>query len=238
MTNTQAPIHKVCAVCNVAEWDVPIESDEALADNQDYNTYMARIRAYIENCKGICPDCERRIAERNKRQAESHQMTQETTLAVATGRIWADTLRCTFALSDPLKEAVNADIWRQARELADDERFTRHRSAMLIGAPGLGKTYLARCLLNAVGEDRGYNQVCELTARQYIHAVIERQGRVWGAQRGFFLLLDDIDKAAWKPETLQMLWELLDMRTHGQFTAITTNLDQVGLMHMLREACP
>ena len=231
-------IHKICAICKTVEWEVPVCRDPLHTGKPDYEKLMAQVEKYIEAAQGICPDCEKRLAEQKVASAAKQILTGGMEAAIRSGCIWEDTTRCTFALSDPLKEAVNAQAWQTARELAHDERFTRHRSVMLKGAPGRGKTFLGRCLLNAAGEDRGYGQVCEMTARQYIHAVIRNDPQVWTAQRGFFLLLDDLDKAAWTPNTLQMLWELLDLRTHGKFTAVTSNLDDRGLMEMLRDACP
>lgn len=235
MTET---IHVICAVCKTEQWDEPIYRDPALANDPGYEAFMQRIDHYLETCKAICPSCQRRLAEQKRRNAVERLLTEGMKTAIHLGCIWGDTTQCNFGLSDPMKESVNAGAWREARELAFDERFTRHRSVMLTGAVGLGKTFMGRCMLNAVGEDRGYEQVCEMTARQYIHAVIGNDPRVWRAQRGFFLLFDDIDKVAWSPGTLQILWELFDMRTHGQFTAITANLDERGLMDMLRDACP
>lgn len=235
MTKT---IHKICAICKVVEWDVPIYRDPAHADDPLYEAYMAKTDKFLETVRAFCPDCGRRLAEQKIQQAKRQILTEAMRAAIGKGCIWEDTTKCTFALSDPLKESANVDAWQQARELAHDERFMRHRSVMLTGAPGRGKTYLARCLLNAVGEDRGYDQVCELTAKEYIRAVILNEPRVWRAQRGFFLLFDDIDKGGWTEQTLPILWELLEKRQHGQFTAVTSNLDNRGLMEALRDACP
>lgn len=242
MTDT---IHKVCAICKTAEWDIPVwrnnpevNATQEQREDHQYVDYMDRIDERLRTMDAICPDCEKRIDEQKREAAKQYRLTAGMTTAIANRCIWEDTTRCTFALSEPMKESVNADIWRQARELAYEDKFRSHRTATLTGAPGLGKTFLARCLLNVVGADRGYNNVCETTARQYIHSVINNDACAWVAQRGFFLLLDDIDKVAWSPNTLQMLWELFDLRSHGKFTTITSNLNDQGLAEMLREACP
>ena len=235
MTET---IHVICAVCKTEEWDVALYRDPALQNDPGYEPYMQRTDHYLETAKVICPDCQRRIEEQKVEAAKATRLTQDIRNAIHSGCIWEDTVKCTFALSDPLKESPNADAWQQAKELAYDERFANHRTASLTGATGLGKTYLGRCLLNAAGEDRGYDQVCEITARGYINAVLQREPRVWKAQHAFFLLFDDVDKVKWSDGTLQMLWELFDLRTHGKFTVITSNLDDKGLVDMLRDACP
>lgn len=226
-------IHKTCAVCESAEWDVDVHPDPDHCAEPGYMRLYEATNRLIEGAKGICPSCEKRhsLEEMNQR------LNQAIQDAVAAEFISSETPRCTFATSKPEVEAMNAG-WQTARELAFDARFAGTASAFIYGPTGTGKTYLSHCLLNAAAQDRGYGAVGEITARRYIHAIITNDPRVWRLQRVFFLLLDDIDKAIWKAETIQMLWELLDVRKNGLFTAITSNADPLAFSKMLKDACP
>jgi DNA replication protein DnaC len=228
-------IHSQCSMCKTAEWDTEVKPDPALLDDPAYMALYQSVNRILGGCKPLCPDCVTRHA-----LAEIQERVDADKLdAIGREFIRSDTPHCTFQTSRPEIELLNNQAWEAARELVFDARFAGQCSAFMYGPPGTGKTFLARCMLNAAAYERGYPNVMETNARRYIHAVIAGQDKlVWKAQRVFFLLLDDIDKCVWKPETLQILWELLDMRKEGVFTAITSNADPKRFSQMLRDACP
>lgn len=144
----------------------------------------------------------------------------------------------TFTGSDAAVEAGNPEAWRQARDWPCSPRPSM-RNAYICGPIGTGKTHMARCMLNKA-IDCGL-RAGEVTAVQFCEAVTDNNLRHISRWRSVpVLLLDDIDKAAWRERALAQLWGLLDYRYGRTYcrTIVTTNMDSRDLRAMFQRAAP
>ena len=112
--------------------------------------------------------------------------------------------RPTFEASDPDVEASNPESWVSLRRFLS----SRNRGAYLWGPCGTGKTFGAECILAQV------DSVSVVTAPEFVRIMrLFSPGeslKKWKFTK--ILLLDDIDKANWKPADVRSLWEVLNAR--------------------------
>lgn len=129
--------------------------------------------------------------------------------------------KCCHADSDEDIMMANAELWEWARSWTPTME-----SAWIFGDKGTGKTFMARCILNAL-LDKGI-AVGELSAVTF-NQIAKRRFYEWHEEREIYgnvtvLLIEDIDKAIWTPEGMSELYSLLDERySNARRTFVTTN---------------
>lgn len=139
-----------------------------------------------------------------------------------------------FSKSEPENEAQNQAVWDKFR---DGKRMTKN--LWLSGDPGVGKTWLARCILNsqlAIGRS-----CAELSALK-----LNDIGRGWGVDKKLrlykrvkVLLIEDIDKVTWSKQGLSALWNLVDARATAQKQIIiTSNFSPRDVAAQMRPVVP
>ena len=156
------------------------------------------------------------------------------------GLLSRDILDATFKTSTPECERDNAVLWRSLRHdkktVAD---ICEPGGYFFYGAPGTGKSFAARCLLNRI---MWFGQsAAESSARRILKTMSSFQYQAnnlvpkWKSVK--LLLIDDIDKANLSGrDALPSLWELLDVRRSRNATTImTSNYSPTQLHVMMRE---
>ena len=118
--------------------------------------------------------------------------------------------------------------------------FATSQNVWLWGPTGVGKSHLARVkLVKAV--ENGVHDVAEVSANTLVKTGMlfrDDLGRIQQWQRAGVLLLDDIDKVAWRREHVAILWELLDKRSsNGRQTVVTANMTLRDFHSWLRDVC-
>ena len=128
-----------------------------------------------------------------------------------------------------------ADLWERAKVWTP-----KSEAWWIYGDKGTGKTYLARCILNAAF-DLGYS-VAELPTIEFSH-MADRKFYQWhdkleAYSRVKVLLIEDIDKAEWTSRGLSALFGILDTRynDHNR-TLVTTNATVEYCVGVWRKAC-
>ena len=102
-------------------------------------------------------------------------------------------------------------------------RGPRTKNIWIIGPPGTGKTFAARCVLASSMKNK--RTVGELSAISLVsiskdfHS--EKLLRKWADVS--VLLIDDIDKPTWTPPAMDCLFGILDRRSGNQRILITSN---------------
>lgn len=142
---------------------------------------------------------------------------------------------CCFAKSNAEYMAPRAELWQWAKTWTP-----KSEAAWIYGDKGTGKTYLARCILNAqfdVGRS-----VAELPAIEFSH-MADRKFYGWhdklkAYSKVHVLLIEDIDKAEWTSRALSALFGILDTRCNDKHrTLITTNQTLEYCVGVWRKAC-
>ena len=154
----------------------------------------------------------------------------------------ASTFRARFANSNPRMEDYSA--YTQARAWYGEKNVFIH------GHVGTGKTYMARCMMNAIldrslgafrandealrnGETRAMVSVCELSALEFCklsEGGYNAKGYKWLYGIGV-LLIDDMDKAPWTERSLSELYQCTDRRRNNQCaTILTSNFNTSSVM--------
>lgn len=143
--------------------------------------------------------------------------------------------QCCFAKSNPEYMKPRADLWEWAKGWAP-----KSEAAWIYGDKGTGKTYLARCILNAQF-DAGHS-VAELPAIEFSH-MADRKFYGWHKKLEAYskvevLLIEDIDKAEWTPRGLSALFGILDTRCNDKHrTLVTTNATVEFCVGVWRKSC-
>ena len=164
---------------------------------------------------------------REMREEEQHLLFREATVSRRRARLQrlriipTELTRCCFGNSESEIMKLYPDLWMWARNWTP-----KSESAWIYGDKGTGKTFFARCILNAQ-LDKGVS-VGELSAVEF-NRVARRKFYNWDEQRKVYgevkcLLIEDIDKAIWTPDGLSELFSLLDERyDNHRRCLITTN---------------
>lgn len=184
----------------------------------------------------LCDGCAVRLSAEAERAAAADTRPVRMGELLRAGLVCAMFQAGNWAASKREIEALNQSAWSQARAW-----FSRsNRNLFISGGVGTGKTTLAHCCLNEAF-DAGHG-VAEVSARRLVKVCdtfAEGNGLYTAWKTAKYLLIDDVDKAAWNPERLGGLWELLDARLAARRrTIVTSNLPMAGLTHLLRSATP
>jgi DNA replication protein DnaC len=138
--------------------------------------------------------------------------------------------QASFRASDQTIEAINPEAWAAGRG------WNKKQNVYVYGPTGVGKSYLARCLVKRVFQTE--TNVAEVSARAFCKSTDTfGEARLGDWKSATALLLDDIDKASWTSDRVVALWELLDARSSNHRpTIVTGNVTPVDLRAILREA--
>jgi DNA replication protein DnaC len=204
---------KQCAECG-NDFDVELDAD--------LNGKWARAAlSWVTRC-GDCVEAEEREenAKREKIEAHERQVTYEKRLAQS--GLPSELQRLTFDMLD------RDDDRREAIDAAEAWSRGEFKGMILSGQVGVGKTHIAAVAMMRLLWD----QPCDWV--RVGRLVIQSKAKLGGEQHGEMervllntgaLVLDDIDKVAPTPHTLELLFEAIDSRiTEGQPLFITTNL--------------
>lgn len=143
--------------------------------------------------------------------------------------------QCCFAKSNPEYMEPRADLWEWAKAWTP-----KSEAGWFYGDKGTGKTYLARCILNAQF-DAGHS-VAELPAIEFSH-MADRKFYGWHEKLKAYsqvqvLLIEDIDKAEWSSRGLSALFGILDTRYNDKHrTLVTTNQTVEYCLGVWKQAC-
>ena len=176
-----------------------------------------------------CADCIERLGGAMERRWQRDELISR---AESGGYIVDGTLRCRFDRSNP--EFEESRVYAQAKSWTPGST-----NVYMAGTIGCGKTYLARCMLNASLD--AMLSIGEVTALEFIKAVTagyNSRGVAWlyGPK---VLLIDDLDKAPWNESSLGWFWQLLDRRrTLRRATIVTSNFDAARLCKWLEDRAP
>lgn len=188
---------------------------------------MNRMACLCEQCYDIHVKKETAQTSEARRRKRIHN-------CYARGLMPSDARDWTFENNVPEYEAENHVLWLIART-----SIPLKKNLWLEGLPGLGKTRMARCILNETLE-RGYS-AGELNC---ISLNVLANGFEWQRDltpwlRVHTLLLDDLDKPSWSARGLDALWWLLDKRANLKKVVITTaNADKEKSLRLFRDARP
>lgn len=214
-----------CRMCGgPLDWDWGAEENRLLAE---MHARGGPVLGLLRGLQPVCTPCSRE-EERRRRRAERHERIREHVAeAYALGCLPEEARACTLARSNPEAEAHSPTAWGWARNWG-----MRSPNAWLMGPEGVGKTYLARCVLNAALE-RG------LSAAEVSAFELNRRAERFGLEALLkrwcgvdVLLLEDLDKARWDEDGIEYLWYILDRRSAAQRRLIITA--NVAPEHMKR----
>lgn len=170
---------------------------------------------------GLCEKC---IAMHKKERNAAMKQEKIRKLRVrlsGMGIVPPEFAKCSFMDSEEHIMLKNPETWEWARSWTP-----KSEAAWIFGDRGTGKTFLARCILNAQ-LDAGVS-VGELSAVKF-NQNAKRRFYDWHKERETYgkvrvLLIEDIDKAVWTLEGLSELYSLLDERhSNERRTFVTTN---------------
>ena len=212
-----------CPKCGAEAPAYSPEEAEALLNFHRDPTHPAKaILAYIRELDYLCDNCSAALEE-SAESRRSHERYQRLVSTLLTKELITKfTLGPSFEASDPDIEARNLNEWDWARD------WTAGReNVWFYGPPGLGKTYMARCLLKRSAENG--RSIAEVPAAKWL-----QKSPKWEENTPFLaalktvgvLLIEDVDKAIWTVEGINAFWELLDARyTANRRTFLTSNVD-------------
>ena len=194
-----------------AEWHA--EALELHARNPEATRY-AQAYAYC------CSKC---LAERERIQREGDRAARIKALIAQTyqrGLLPGVARACRWERSNPDIEAKNPKAWQTARSFA-----TANGNVWICGNPGTGKTFMARCVANAVladGKSVGELSALELRTWREVDSEIRR----WTAP--YLLILDDLDKLHVSEWSLGNLLALLDRRISAKYKRLVVTANVTG----------
>lgn len=205
-----------CARCR-AVFDEPIR----LEHRTGYDAALARVGWLCQEC-----ELEAELERHNARLEQHRARAYDACMLTRSSRDH------TFDLSDYAIERENLDAYASAR------RGVATRSLWLCGPTGVGKTYLAHCILNA--EVDRFGTAAEVSAVRFaLDADSFDFKRPVALATANVLLVDDFDKPSWRPRALAALFELLDVRaSHKRRVVITANQRGMEVRRRMIDAMP
>lgn len=167
--------------------------------------------------ESYCDECVTRFANSKREQADRERVAKLRRDAYGLGCLPEVAAHCTFAKSNRETEGRNVAYWLMARE------WERHsKNVWITGDPGSGKTYLARCVANHfIDLGMTAHEVSGLELANHVRS-FQWLENVKPMIRARLLIIDDIDKANWSKEQLDILWHVLDKRLGGGKRLIVT----------------
>lgn len=162
----------------------------------------------------LCPECERK----KRIQFFGEEVESHIQDSYAQGLIPFEAKECTFQNSDAEYESKNAEVWKGFRN-----RHILDTNKWICGPPGVGKTYLSRCVLNRYL----FNKQSAIE----VSAFTINQGKLIQERERFFnqivdaviLLLEDVDKITWTASGLNTLYAIVNARSEKQQRMIITS---------------
>ncbi len=160
--------------------------------------WLNRVDAYCEKCIEV------KVAKQE--QSNLREELKRRYFTALNSHLLSEHFRsASFAESKKELEEINPEAWGMARG------WTRKANLYICGPTGTGKTFMALGALR-----RAFVQgldVAEVTARRFCKVsdtFTEGHGLLEAWKKVDVLLFDDIDKATWKLERVDALWELLN----------------------------
>jgi len=166
-------------------------------------------------CCEVCTQERDKIAREGDRDTRIRAMISSTYHG---GMLPASARGCRWEKSDSSIEAKNRDAWMAARN-------AKSGNVWICGNPGTGKTFMARCMANAVladGKSVGELSALELRTWREVDSEIRR----WTAP--YLLILDDLDKLHVSEWSLGNLFALLDRRISAKYKRLVVTANVTG----------
>lgn len=170
---------------------------------------------------GFCVKAYLRESSEEKRLSKQRELVGRT---YRDGLMPAEARGMTFAHSSGGVEQRCPALWSAVRA------FPLKESLWIVGEPGTGKTFAARCAANQyLAQFRTAGELSALRVQEIGHLFHqERELRRFGEVN--LLVLEDLDKPAWTSEGIAALWRLVDMRAgKGLRLIVTSNEDRKTL---------
>ena len=205
----------------------------------------------------ICPQCEKPVTEfvefsdgtrqpkacstcisQAERDFKARRDEAEFCAMVTEGLVHREMWDHRFELSQLDNEDANAEAWAHGRLYAEELGASK-RNLFIHGEPGVGKTWLAECILCAA-ISQGY-WVATVPATTLIDEALDfaKTAITHGRAMAPILLIDDLDKMKRTERTLSKLWEVLDIRsTKRRRTIVTANMEKASLYQFLCGGVP
>lgn len=201
----------------VDEFCSPEEWLDRLRQKRERDPEWVERTLAIESC---CDPCMAKMVQENRDTAKRERAARIRREAYGTCLVPEAAAHATFEKSEREYEERNVVYWLQAKEW-----YRRDENAWITGTPGSGKTFLARCVVNAfldAGTTAAEISGIELAALVRDFHWIDK---VKPYIEPRLLLIDDIDKALWSKEQLDILCHLLDKRIgRGRRLLVTSNV--------------
>ena len=191
-----------------------VERDKRMSNDADQSVLREMINGmgyYCRACIGAT------IFQENKSRHE-HQIRHLIYKTYSKKLIPESGKEQTFDRSSSSIEGENIDQWTRARAALPTEG-----TFWIYGPPGVGKTYLARCILNACLSR--HRSAAEISAPDLSHIEIAgSSARLKPYIGANILLVDDIDKPRWSAVSLGYLLKIFEARYEaGLCTVVTAN---------------
>lgn len=174
----------------------------------------------IVSMESYCDACMAEMVQKNRAQADQERAAKIRRDAYGKGLVPEIAVHATFEKSDRAIESRHSAYWLQAREW-----HARDENAWITGYSGSGKTYMARCIVNRFFD---HGLTCAEISGLELASMVRRFDWLETIKPYIvprLLLIDDIDKALWSKEQLEILWHLLDKRLgRGRRLIVTANV--------------
>lgn len=209
-----------CAHCG---GDALIMSDSEAAEivkyDQEIETFSPEMNRAIKNIAYLCAACLNRADGVRREEIRARQIRQLRHRCYSTGLLPRVAEGCTFADSSHNLEERNPDLWNLCR-------LPLTQNLWIHGMPGTGKTYLARCVLNAALDD-GHRaaEISALTVNE-IASRFKWQDELKRYADVSILLIDDMDKPRWTPAGLDAMFYLMDRRNARKTARLIVTANQ------------
>lgn len=169
----------------------------------------------IQRLCWLCPRCLLAHDAANAAERRARDVSRLIERTYTEGLLPTSARACTFADSSPAIEDRNRELFNKAR--------LSKTNLWVAGAPGTGKTFLARCVANKALDE--YLSAAETTGiaindlgQQFQH---DKQTRPFLDVS--VLILDDLDKPQWTNRGVELLWQILNHRMEAKKRVIVTS---------------
>ena len=181
----------------------------------------ARIAHVVESIPYMCQSCASRLefAGASERRRVKLDGLYQRTYNSKTGLLPRIAKPCTFEDSRADVEARNPGVWLKAHKVP------LAAGLWLCGEHGTGKTHLARCVANHYLE--AGKSAAEITgiALNELATQFQMIPDLTRYTRAALLIIDDIDKATWKPRGIDALLHVVNARHGtGRMNIVTANV--------------